>query len=321
MDCWNAHSKEFLTLPELANRVLIIDDKDDVWEPSLHDETIFEPQDCIIKCFPYQFFNTKTDIYNYHMLKPCETVEGEYIHRMTTIFTEVADQYYKQPADIRAILRKQKRQVLKGLRVAFTSIIERSEVLENNVLYKSLVEYGGVYVDSLDNDCHLLICRNLRTAKVNYAQQNHIPVVSVRWLEECVKSWKLTSLDPFYVDFAQDLNQTVIMGKSAIITYHQSAKNVANTSLFTMTEPPAAFMSLMQEKEKTVLLKDFDDDVWKEIHETSFESKKQKASPQNQFSPSVNVVLTSSPKPFKLVPFHSFVCTKQVLIQIKPISS
>ena len=51
------------------------------------------------------------------------------------------------------VLRKQKRQVLRGLRIAFTSIIERSEQLEKNVLYKSLIEFGGVYVQSIEKDC------------------------------------------------------------------------------------------------------------------------------------------------------------------------
>lgn len=285
--------KDHLEMAQLCSRLLIIDDKDDVWESSLHEKSIVDPLDCIVKCFPYVFFNTKTDAYNYQHLKPFEVIEKEYMHRLKEIFTELASQYYSNPADIRSLLRKQKRQVLKGLRVAFTSIIERTEVIENNILYKSLLEFGGVYVDSLEKDCNLLVCRNLRTAKVNMAQQNHIPVVSVRWLEECVKYWKLTSLDPYYMDFAQDMNQTAIMGKSAIIVYHQKAKNLADVTLFTVTEPPPAYTALLPNKEKQVALKDFDDRLLNEMDEASFEEKRSKLSEngKRQYSPSVNVVL------------------------------
>lgn len=292
LDCWNTHSHENLTLPELCSRLLIIDDKEDVWEPTLYEETLFDPKQCLVKCFPYQFFNTKTDVYDFRRLKPFDSIEEEYISRLTSVFTEIASQYRQQSTDLRLILRKQKHQVLRGLRIAFTSIIERTEVLETNILYKLLVEFGGVYVNSLENDCDLLISRNLRTAKVNAAQQNHIPVVSVRWLEDCIKSWKLLALDPYYIDFMQDINQTAIMGKTEIDAYHQSAKAVANTTLFTVTEPPAVYTALQNKPKVIGWLKDFDEDVLQEIENMEFDEKRVKQSPKvKQFSPSVNAVV------------------------------
>ena len=283
-----------IDLPQLCNRLLIIDDKEDVWEASFHEQSLLDPVNCIIKCFPYFFFNTKTDSYSYNHLKQYDDIEKEYMKRLVSIFVELATNYYQNHMDIRMVLRKQKRQVLRGLRIAFTSIIERSEQLEKNILYKSLIEFGGIYVQSIEKDCDLLICRDVRTAKVNQAQEARIPVVSVRWLEECVKYWKLASLDPYCMEFAQDVNQTAIIGKSAIIVYHQKAKNLANTSLFTVTEPPPAYNALLDTNEKQVILKDFDEEIMNEME--SFDDKRSKVSEKdkNQFSPSVNVVLASS---------------------------
>ena len=73
----------------------------------------------------------------------------------------------------------------------------------------------------------------MRTAKVNKAQLLRIPVVSVRWLEECVKFWKLAPLDLFYMDFAQDDEQRPLFGKVAIDGYHNAMKMQADTRLFT----------------------------------------------------------------------------------------
>ena len=39
-----------IDLPQLCNRLLIIDDKEDVWEASFHEQSLLDPVNCIIKC-------------------------------------------------------------------------------------------------------------------------------------------------------------------------------------------------------------------------------------------------------------------------------
>ena len=306
MDCWNQYVRkqnvydptvittdtlsEF-SLEELCQRLLILDDKEDVW--GMHEENgnIFDPTSSLIKCFPYMFFDTKTDLYSFEKLSAYEKVEAEYINRLGEIFQELHKKYVLESVpDVRNTLREQKHSVFHGLHIVFTSILELSEAVENNVLYRSLVDFGGIYMPKVTEECDLLICRQVRTAKVNQAQLLHIPVVSVRWLEECVKFWKLTPLDLFYMDFAQDYQQPPLFGKVDIDNYHNATKLQADTRLFTVTEPPKSFG--IDTKSNLVVMEDFDDLVRQDME---FDDKRLKTSAQlnsppiKQFSPLVNV--------------------------------
>ena len=62
-------------------------------------------------------------------------------------------------------------------------------------------------------------------------------------------------------------------------------------------DPPPAYLSLIN-KEKQVILKDFDDEIWNEVEEVMQEKrpKMQVDSTIKQFSPSVNVVV-DNPNP------------------------
>ena len=147
-------------------------------------------------------------------------------------------------------------------------------------------------------------CAVLRTAKVNEAQQLHIPVVSVRWLEECAKFWRLYPLEPFFVDFAQDEKQTCIVGKREIDQYHQMAMSTADTTLFTVTEAPPAYNALTRREESAPALDDFDQQILEEIQNSEFQEKRVRMSPpvappRTQFSPSIRLPI---PTPV-VVPF------------------
>ena len=306
LDCWNTYVKEHtgydpsnpsselsrcvLTQSELEQRLLILDDKDDVWELTGSEEKS-NPIDHLVKCLPYFFFDNKGR-YDLQRLQMCERLESDYVRRLTGIFAEVHTRWQRQGGRVMEALRSTRRSVLRGLRIAFSSIIEQSEGVENNLLYQLLVEYGGAYVTDLTN-CDLLVCRQLRTAKVNQAQLNHVPVVSIRWLEECVKYWRLAPLEPFYLDFKQDLQQTALLGKEAVDSYHIQAKNVADTHLFTVTEPPPAYQALRQNEPKDSQLIDYDQLILNELQQASPPSKQLRLSPEllgsseAQFSPPV----------------------------------
>ena len=327
MACWKEHQsaeclgESNLTVEALCRRMLILDDKKEVWEVHQEDGVEFDPEGSLIKCFPYCFFDSKSAVYAYEPLKTFEEVEAEYIHRLTAIFQELAQGYAAQTLppmsgvqavpsgpsgqaskDVRVVLREKKRSILKGLRVAFTSIVERSEKPENNLFYRLLADFGGSYVSDLANGCDLLVCRAVRTAKVNQAQQLRIPVVSVRWLEECAKFWKLYPLEPFYMDFAQDEKQSCILGKREIDAYHQLAKATADTTLFTATEPPVGYLALTQKREACVLV-DYDEQILEEIRNSEFREKRGRMSPpapRTQFSPSIQLPI---PAPM-VVPFN-----------------
>ena len=321
MQCWKEqHSEECLgesnlTVDALCHRMLILDDKKEVWEVHQEDGVEFDPEGSLIKCFPYCFFDSKNATYTYEPLKVFEDVEAEYIRSLTAIFQELAQGYATQVVqvapgmqaskDVRVVLREKKRSILKGLRIAFTSIIERSEKPETNLFYRLLADFGGSYVSDLTNGCDLLVCRAVRTAKVNQAQQLHIPIVSVRWLEECAKFWKLYPLEPFFVDFAQDEKQSCIMGKREIDAYHQLAMATADTTLFTVTEPPAGYLALTQKREACVL-QDYDEQILEEIRTSEFQEKRKRMSPpvqaalRRQFSPSIQLPISAP----AVVPFH-----------------
>lgn len=324
MACWKEHQsaeclgESNLTVEALCRRMLILDDKKEVWEVHQEDGVEFDPEGSLIKCFPYCFFDSKSAVYAYEPLKTFEEVEAEYIHRLTAIFQELAQGYAAQTLspmsgvqavpsgqaskDVRVVLREKKRSILKGLRVAFTSIVERSEKPENNLFYRLLADFGGSYVSDLANGCDLLVCRAVRTAKVNQAQQLRIPVVSVRWLEECAKFWKLYPLEPFYVDFAQDEKQSCILGKREIDAYHQLAKATADTTLFTATEPPVGYLALTQKREACVLV-DYDEQILEEIRNSEFREKRGRMSPpapRTQFSPSIQLPISAP----VVVPFN-----------------
>lgn len=311
VDCWNQYVRKQnvydpanptpeslpeLTLEEMCRRLLILDDKDEVW--GMHEESgmILNPTSSLIKCFPYVFFDTKSDLYNFEKLSAYEGVEQQYILRLSEIFRDIHQTFTLENAeDVRKTLRERKHSVFHGLHMAFTSIMEITEKVETNVLYRSLVDFGGVYMSEVTEECDLLICRTLRTAKVNKAQLLRIPVVSVRWLEECVKFWKLAPLDLFYMDFAQDDEQRPLFGKVAIDGYHNAMKLQADTRLFTVTEPPRSFLGTENTKRAAVLMEDFDDVVLKDIE---FMDKRVNESPMTrsspavkQFSPLVNVSL------------------------------
>lgn len=305
LDCWNTHvrdhagydpsnttsefSQRVLTQSQLEQRLLILDDKDEVWELSVSDEEA-NPIDHLVKCLPYFFFDNKGR-YDLQRLQICERLESDYVHRLTDIFSEVHARWQRQGGRVMEALRSTRRGVLRGLRIAFSSIIEQSEVVENNLLYRLLVEYGGAYVTDLTN-CDLLVCRQLRTAKVNQAQLNHVPVVSVRWLEECAKYWRLAPLEPFFLDFKQDLQQTPLLGKEAIDAYHIQAKDLADTHLFTVTEPPPAYQALRQNEPTDSQLIDYDQLILNELQQAPPNkqlrlSPEQSVSSEAQFSPPV----------------------------------
>lgn len=277
----------------LCRRMLILDDKNEVWDVHQEDGVAFDPEGSLIKCFPYSFFDLKTSAYEYERMRAFEDVEAEYIRRLTTIFEELFAAYTQQTQkDVRVALHDEKHSILKGLRIAFTSIIERSEKPENNLFYRLLADFGGSYASDLRNGCDLLVCRTVRTAKVNEAQQLHIPVVSVRWLEECAKFWRLYPLEPFFVDFAQDEKQTCIVGKREIDQYHQMAMSTADTTLFTVTEAPPAYNALTKREESAPALDDFDQQILEEIHNSEYQEKRVRMSPpvappRTQFSPSI----------------------------------
>ena len=304
LDCWNTYVKEhaeydpskpsselcrsILTQSELEQRLLILDDKDDVWELT-RSEVESNPIDHLVKCLPYFFFDTKGR-YDLSRLQMCERLESDYVRRLTEIFAEVHTRWQRQGGRVMEALRSTRRSILRGLRIAFSSIIEQSERVESNLLYQLLVEYGGAYVTDLTN-CDLLICRQLRTAKVNQAQLNHVPVVSIRWLEESVKFWRLAPLEPFYLDFKQDVQQTPLLGKEAIDNYHMQAKDLADIRLFTVTEPPLAYQALRQKEPKDSQLIDYDQLILNELQEVSPPNKKLQLSPglsaasEAQYSP------------------------------------
>ena len=103
LDCWNRTMNSPIDLPQLCNRLLIIDDKEDVWEASFHEQSLLDPVNCIIKCFPYFFFNTKTDSYSYNHLKQYDDIEKEYMKRLVSIFVELATNYYQNHMDSRMV--------------------------------------------------------------------------------------------------------------------------------------------------------------------------------------------------------------------------
>ena len=292
----SAESLPELSLEELCRRLLILDDKDEVW--GMHEESgiILNPTSSLIKCFPYVFFDTKSDLYTFEKLSAYEGVEQQYILRLSEIFRDIYQGFALENAeDVRKTLRTRKHSVFHGLHMAFTSILEVTEKPETNVLYRSLVDFGGVYMAEVTEECDLLICRTLRTAKVNKAQLLRIPVVSVRWLEECVKFWKLAPLDLFYMDFAQDGEQRPLFGKVAIDEYHNAMKMQADTRLFTVTEPPRSFLGPEGKKRNVVMMEDFDDVVLKDIEMMEKRVCKSPMTssslPVKQFSPLVNVSL------------------------------
>ena len=253
-----------LTQKELEERLLILDDKDDVWELNPGDASS-NPLGHLVKCLPYFFFDLKGR-YDLQRMQRCEALETDYMRRLTEIFSEVYARWQRQGGSVVNALRGTRRAILRGLRVAFTSIIEQSEPVESNLLYQLLVECGGAYVTDLAN-CDLLVCRQFRTAKVSSAQLQHVPVVSVRWLEECAKFWRLAPLSPFFVDFKQDEQQTLVMGKDAVDAYHAQAKDYADTRLFTATIAPPAYQALKENDQSDSQLVDYDQLVLNELQQ------------------------------------------------------
>ena len=162
LDCWNQYVRKQnvydpanptpeslpeLTLEEMCRRLLILDDKDEVW--GMHEEggMILNPTSSLIKCFPYVFFDTKSDLYNFEKLSAYEGVEQQYILRLSEIFRDIHQSFALESAeDVRKTLRERKHSVFHGLHMAFTSILEVTEKVETNVLYRSLVDFGGVGV-------------------------------------------------------------------------------------------------------------------------------------------------------------------------------
>ena len=102
MACWKEHQsaeclgESNLTVEALCRRMLILDDKKEVWEVHQEDGVEFDPEGSLIKCFPYCFFDSKSAVYAYEPLKTFEEVEAEYIHRLTAIFQELAQGYAAQ---------------------------------------------------------------------------------------------------------------------------------------------------------------------------------------------------------------------------------
>lgn len=277
-------TQRILTQKELEDRLLILDDKDDVWELNPGDASS-NPLGHLVKCLPYFFFDTKGR-YDLQRMKRCESLETDYMRRLTEIFSEVYTRWQRQGGSVVNALRGTRRAILRGLRVAFTSIIEQSEPVESNLLYQLLVECGGAYVTDLAN-CDLLVCRQFRTAKVSSAQLQHVPVVSVRWLEECAKFWRLAPLSPFFVDFKQDEMQTMVMGKDAVDAYHAQAKDYADTRLFTSTIAPLAYQALKEKDQSDAPLVDYDQLVLNELQQPLMDEKRAKldASGASNFSP------------------------------------
>lgn len=303
---WRGLEGRRLTQTELEERLLIFDDKDDVWIPadlanstslsassptspinSTNPTNVSNPLLHIVKCLPYFFFDSKAR-YDQARTQSCELLEKEYLQRLGEVFAEIHSCWQKQGGSVVNALRTTRRGILRGLRIAFTSIIERSEPVESNLLYQLVGECGGMYVSDL-TDCDLLVCRQFRTAKVSQAQQLHIPVVSVRWLEESAKFWRLAPLDPFYIDFAQDLQQTPLIGKAQIDDYHSKAKDFADTRLFTATVEPAAYQALKRNGVEQSQLVDYDSLVMDMLEKPTGEEKRMKMSPEvnvQSFSPS-----------------------------------
>ena len=291
---WGGLEGRRLTQAELEERLLIFDDKDDVWITSdlsnpipLSSSSPANPSNPsnpsnplvhIVKCLPYFFFDNKAR-YDQARTQSCELLEKEYFQRMGDVFSEIHSRWQKQGGSVVNALRATRRGILRGLRIAFTSIIERSESVENNLLYQLVEECGGAYVSDL-TDCDLLVCRQFRTAKVSQAQQLHIPVISVRWLEESAKFWRLAPLDPFYIDFAQDLQQTPLIGKAQIDDYHSKAKDFADTHLFTATVEPAAYQALKRNGVEQPQLVDYDSLVMDILEKSMGEEKRMKMSPE-----------------------------------------
>ena len=289
-------TQRILTQKELEERLLILDDKDDVWELNPGDASS-NPLGHLVKCLPYFFFDPKGR-YDLQRMKRCEALETDYMRRLTEIFSEVYARWQRQGGSVVNALRGTRRAILRGLRVAFTSIIEQSEPVESNLLYQLLVECGGAYVTDLAN-CDLLVCRQFRTAKVSAAQLQHVPVISVRWLEECAKFWRLAPLSPFFVDFRQDEQQTMVMGKDAVDAYHAQAKDYADTRLFTSTIAPPAYQALKENDQSDAPLVDYDQLVLNELQQPLMDDKRPKVgadgapnfSPESrlQFSPPCQV--------------------------------
>ena len=80
-------TQRILTQKELEDRLLILDDKDDVWELNPGDASS-NPLGHLVKCLPYFFFDTKGR-YDLQRMKRCESLETDYMRRLTEIFSEV----------------------------------------------------------------------------------------------------------------------------------------------------------------------------------------------------------------------------------------
>lgn len=193
------------------DKVLILDDRDDVWRQSGAAN--------LIKIDPFLFFEGLSDsnappliplsIQELIKTHPFPTLDNSmvYLDSLVGLLRVIHKEYFDKkrqtpnnPVDVREVLAKIRAQVLAGCHVVFSGIfplqIEPAK-LPNTKIWKTTELFGAtVSLDITEHTTHLIAVKS-GTLKVARAQQMGVKVIHLGWLRDCVKYFTKVDEGPY----------------------------------------------------------------------------------------------------------------------------